>query len=329
MKGICPNCEKETELELVRAKEVVEVRGEPIEVDAEFFKCTECGADFENTRSPDSLALAYREYRRHHDMLQPEHIREWRKRYGLTQKEVGQLLGWGDVTLSRYETGALQVDAHERMLRLAMEPHNLMKLIEESPEALSEDKRKRLLEELHAADSESCSFERLFEERFAYYSPDEYSGFRKLDARKLFNAILFFSVGGQLKTKLNKLLFYADFKHFKEYAVSITGTRYVHLQYGPVPDNYEYYFAELERERVLSVEEEILGYYTGFKCVASVEPDLAAFEQSERDVLELILSYFQRFGSAEIMKFSHEEAGYVSTSDREVISYLYAQDLKI
>ena len=50
MKGICPNCEKETELELVRTREVVEVRGEPIEVDTEFFRCTECGVEFENTR---------------------------------------------------------------------------------------------------------------------------------------------------------------------------------------------------------------------------------------------------------------------------------------
>lgn len=329
MKGICPNCERETELERIRAKEVVEVRGEPVEVDAEFYRCASCGEEFENTRGPDSLAIAYREYRRRHDMLQPEQIREWRKQYGLTQKEVGQLLGWGDVTLSRYETGALQVDAHERMLRLAMEPHNLMRLIEETPEALPEEKRERLLAELHAADSESCSFERLFEERFARYAPNEFSGFRKLDSRKLFNAILFFSVDGQLKTKLNKLLFYADFKHFKEYAVSITGARYVHLQYGPVPDNYEYYFAELARERVLGVEEEIFENYTGFKCIARTAPNLAAFDKSERDVLELVLSHFRGFGSAAIMRFSHEEAGYVSTVDGEPISYLYARDLKI
>ena len=70
MIGICPNCEKETELEHVRTRAVIEVRGEPIEVDEEFFKCTECGADFENTRGGvDALALAYQEYRHRHDML--------------------------------------------------------------------------------------------------------------------------------------------------------------------------------------------------------------------------------------------------------------------
>lgn len=329
MKDICPNCEKETEIELVRTKEVVEVRGEPIEVDAEFFKCTECGVDFESTQGPDSLTLAYQEYRHRHEMLQPQQIRDWRKQYGLTQNELSKILGWGGVTLSRYENGALHSEAHEKILRLSMEPHNLMTLIEETPDALPDDKRDRLLGELRAADDEACSFERLFEERFGQYAPDEFSGYRKLDSQKLFNTILFFSVGGQLKTKLNKLLFYADFKHFKEYSVSITGARYVHLQYGPVPDDYDYYFAELLRERYLDVEEEILGNYTGFKCVARVEPDLGTFDQSERDVLEQVISYFRKFGSAEIMKFSHDEAAYASTVEGETISYRHAENLRI
>lgn len=329
MKGLCPNCETETGLEVVRAEEIVEVRGEQMKVESEYFKCSKCGVEFENTRGADSLAIAYREYRRRHEMLQPEQIRDWRKKNGLTQKELSLLLGWGDVTLSRYENGSLQVDAHEKILRLAMEPHNLIALIEESPDALSNNKRERLLSELRAADAEAHSFDRLFEERFGNYSPDEFSGFRKLDIHKLANAILFFSVGGQLKTKLNKLLFYADFKHFKEYAVSITGARYIHLQYGPVPNKYEYFFAELTDERFLNIEEEILGNYTGFNCVARTKPDQNAFDSTEYDTMIYVKNYFQKFGSVEIKDFSHQENGYISTSDGEMISYLYARDLKI
>jgi putative zinc finger/helix-turn-helix YgiT family protein len=329
MKGICPNCEKETELELVRAKEIVEVRGEPIEIEAEYFKCSKCGVEFENTRGTDSLAIAYRDYRRRHEMLQPEQIRDWRKKYGLTQKELSTLLGWGDVTLSRYENGSLQVDAHEKILRLAMEPHNLLTLMKEAPDALPNDKRERLLSELRAADDEANLFDRLFEERFGNYPPDEFSGFRKFDIHKLFNAILFFSVGGQLKTKLNKLLFYADFKHFKEYAISITGARYIHLQYGPVPNNYDFFFAELANERLLNMEEEVWGNYTGFKCITRKEPDLNVFDKTERDTMTFIMNHFQKLGSVEIKNFSHKEKAYLSTSDGETISYLYARDLKI
>lgn len=329
MKNVCPNCEKETRLDHVRIKEAIEVRGEPIEVNAEYFKCMECGAEIENTRGPDSLALAFQAYRHRHEMLQPGEIREQRKRYGLTQKELSRLLGWGDVTLSRYENGALHSDAHEKILRLAMQPRNLSTLIEEAPGILSEDKRERLLTELRAADDGAFSFGRLFEERFGNYSPDAFSGFRKLDIQKLFNVILFFCDGGQLKTKLNKLLFYADFKHFKDNVVSITGARYVHLQYGPVPDDYDYYFAELERKRLVVIVEEAFGEYTGFKCITQNKPDLSIFDQSELDSLAEVKAYFKDFSSARIMAHSHAEEGYKSTSEGEQISYLYAESLQI
>src|SRR3990167_669258 len=141
MKGICPNCEKETEIELVKTKEEIQVRGEIIEVEVEYYKCLGCGEEFDDPRSNDDpLDKAYREYRRRHGMLQPEEIRVFRKRYGLTQNELSSLLGWGGATLSRYENGALQDEAHERVLRLAMEPHNLLKLMEKTEGSLPENK---------------------------------------------------------------------------------------------------------------------------------------------------------------------------------------------
>lgn len=328
MKGICPNCEKETDLEFVRTKETIDVRGEPIQVDVEYAHCNECGVDFENTEGVDYLASAYEKYRHQHGMLQPGQIRDWRKQQGLTQGELCRLLGWGDVTLTRYENGALHSESHEKILRLAMEPHNLIKLIEEAPEAISIDKRERLLDELRAADEEACSFERLLEQ-FGQYEPDEFSGYRKFDLGKLYNTILFFTVGGTLKTKLNKLLFYADFKHFKEYSVSITGAKYVHLQYGPVPDDYDYYFAELSQNRRLNVVEEQNNDYTYLICQAREEPDMSMFSKSEKEILQSTLDFFKDYGSVKIMNFSHEETAYKSTRDGEKISYQYAKELRV
>ena len=329
MKAICPNCEKETEIALIRGKETVRVRGEPVEVDSEYSKCAECGEEFENTRGYDSLEAAYREYRRQHNLLQPEDIQGWRKRYGVTQKELSQLLGWGDATLSRYENGALQSEANEKMLRLVMEPHNLLKLIEESPGALPTDKHRRLVKELGAAEAEACSFERVMEERFANYEPDEFSGYRRFDLQRLFNAILFLCRGGQLKTKLNKLLFYADFKHFKEYTISLTGVHYVHLQLGPVPINYEFFFAELINEGFLEVDEILVGPYWGENYLTKREPDLTIFSDSEIKVLADVKDYFRSFTSSQIKDFSHKERGYLETMAGQPITYRFAQDLQI
>lgn len=96
-----------------------------------------------------------------------------------------------------------------------------------------------------------------------------------------------------------------------------------------MPDDYDYYFAELERAGLLDMREEAFGDYTGFICITRNKPDLTIFEQSELDSLVEVNKFFKDFGSARIMAFSHEETGYVSTKEGEPISYLYARNLRI
>lgn len=331
MKGICPNCEKETDIKLIRSTEEIKVRGESVEVEMEFYKCLVCGEEFEDPHSDhDPLDKAYREYRRRHGMIQPEEIRQLRKRYGFTQSEMSNLLGWGGATLSRYENGALQDEAHGKILHLIAEPRNLLNLIEQSPNIISKYKRERLIEELRIAEEESYSFERIFEERFGMYDPDELSGYMRLNLAKLFNAVLFFCEEGTLKTVLNKLLFYADFKHFKEYTVSITGARYARIPFGPAPDNYDYYFATLKRYGELNVEEIEYGdTVTGEKFISERKPDFTLFSDTELKIITEVKIHFKGFTSKRISDFSHNEKGYRETSNGNIISYKYARDLQI
>lgn len=331
MKGICPICEKETDSELVRKIEEIKVRGESIEVETEFYKCLVCGEEFEDPRSDnDPLDKAYRKYRRRHGMMQPEDIRQLRKRYGFTQGEMSNLLGWGGATLSRYENGALQDEVHGKILHLITDPRNLLNLIEQSSEVIPKHKRERLVKELKMAEEESFSFERILEERFGMYDPDELSGYMRLNLAKFFNAVLFFCQGGALKTVLNKLLFYADFKHFKEYTVSITGSKYIHLIHGPVPDHYESYFATLREYDELSIEEIEYGEdIIGEKFISEKKPDLSLFSETELKIIAEVKIYFRDFNANSIRNFSHNEKGYRETSNGDIISYKYARDLQI
>lgn len=329
MNNICPGCEKEAKINIVKRPEGIDIRGETIEVEAQYYQCQKCGVEFENTREPDALEAAYREYRLRHKMLQPEDIRGWRKSYGITQKELCALLGWGGATLSRYENGALQDETHEKMLRMAMDPHNLLNLIRETPHAFLPEKEERMIQQLEAAESEAVSINRFFEARFGNYQPDEFSGYLKLKLEKLQNAILFFCKGGQLKTKLNKLLFYADFKHFKENAVSITGVRYAHRTHGPVPDKYEFFFASLTHSRQVEVEEIQVYQYIGENFVSTVEADLSIFEPSELKALAEMKEFFKAYTATQIREFSHNERGYQETSDYDPISYSYAETLQV
>lgn len=334
VRGLCSNCEKETRLELVTKANVIRVRSKPMKIELQYLRCVECGDEvFDPSLNVDPFSLAYRKYRKEYGFLQPEEIREWRKANRLTQGELAKLLGMGAVTISRYENGALQDPSHEKLLRLAMNPSNLLQLIEESEGVFTESKKRILVQGLQQVEAGAHSIDSTIMVSFGNYDPNQYSGYRKLNLEKLYNAILFFCKEGVLKTKLNKLLFYADFKHYKEYAISITGARYAHVPFGPAPDNYEIYYGVLSSERAIEFIEEIYPAKRGGESVvgeiikAVKKPDLSLFAASELRIMASVQEDFEKYNAREITDFSHKEIGYQETDDGDIISYDYARKL--
>jgi putative zinc finger/helix-turn-helix YgiT family protein len=142
----CFNCDYEEELLPIRELAIHIVRGEEIEVTKEYYKCPMCGESFINSRGHDMFNEAYRKYRQRHGMLQPEEIRQWRKQYGLTQNELGMLLGWEEKTINRYENGSLQKKSEDRLLKSIMQPSNFLQLISKKLDAIAPKKRAKIIE---------------------------------------------------------------------------------------------------------------------------------------------------------------------------------------
>ena len=118
----CPTCENEKYIELVNEYRELKIRDEPVRFTIEFRRCNKCGEEFVIPGiDSDPLDKAYRAYRTKHNFLQPEEIKDFRKRYNLKQGELASLLGLGGATISRYENGKLQDDTHDKLLRLAAE----------------------------------------------------------------------------------------------------------------------------------------------------------------------------------------------------------------
>jgi putative zinc finger/helix-turn-helix YgiT family protein len=326
---LCTNCEKETEFERIVKAETFRVRGEAINVDVEYVRCEECGDVVLNPSvNADPFELAYSAFRQKHALLQPHEISGWRKAHGLTQAEFAGLLGVGVATLHRYENGALQNESHEKLLRLAMDSANLLQLVEKSEGVLSDTKQKRLLTSLRESGDLASSLDNTIMINFGGGERDSLTGFRRLDLPKVYNAVLFFTREGELKSKLNKLLFYADFKHFKEYTLSITGLRYVHLPYGPVPDNYSMYYATMSSKGLVEfVEQPYSETCVGELIKALKAPDLNVFSPGELRVMASVAEDFKAYTASLIQDRSHREKAYRQTRDGEIISYTYASDL--
>ncbi len=329
MLGCCPSCKQDTRLIRIPTTETIPVKGEPIQVEVARCQCLECGTQFLDPAF-DPQAAALRGYRRRRGMLQPEQIRALRTQYGLSQRELSGLLGFGGATLSRYENGALPDDAHDRLLRLACQPANLLQIAAEDRTALSAEKRAQLIARLRW-EAERVALLGLIDRQGTYAEPNPFNGQRLLDLRVLLNAVKVLCFGRDVsRTRLNRLLFYADFKHYQTHGQGITGLCYARLSSGPVLDQYEVIYQRLcalDPALILAADPsaEVEGY--AFRC--EQEPDRSIFSYSELQTLIEVEAYFRSFASASLAQFSRGEDGAERTPEGELISYEHARRLRI
>ena len=330
MNSFCPHCEKETSATSVLAQLEYTIKGVDVSIDVPLIKCDVCENEFENPEMGQDVAeLALRAYRKEIGLLSPEEIRTFRKSLGLTQHELSELLGWGGATLSRYENGARQDEAHDRAMRMIIEPDALLGVIENNPSLLSQEKRDHLVKKLKTKENAESAYRNFFRQFLTDYHADIYSGYRRFDANKFFAMVLHFCRdSGIPKTKLNKLLWYSDFLSFKHNTVSISGTKYAHLPFGPCPDNYDIFIAYLTGiEKSLTVMEQSSGIYSWEVLVSSCTPDYSLFTNNEMLILSSVAKSFEDKSASEICEISHGERGFQETSDGQIISYDFSDGL--
>lgn len=161
--------------------------------------------------------------------------------------------------------------------------------------------------------------------------PCEENGFKAFDYEKLCGMVLFFAHKNSdlLKTKLMKLLNYSDMVFYKEHSISMSGSKYVHLPYGPVPENFEQLLGRMTADHIVHIEVTYDNGYEKHRVIPDCDIPHGILSEEELDVLERIYAKFKEFGSGDISKYSHEEKGYSSTKQGEIISYSYAKDIQL
>jgi len=333
MKLFCPYCEEETEQELVREIQDFEIRSKTIPVEVTYYHCINCGNDYEFPQSleEDPFNIAYRSYREKSRLLQPEEIRAFRTNLGLTQKEFSEILGIGIATLNRYENGALQSEAHDNIIRLYMDPDILIKILKAKPHLLSQQRKERMWSLLQADKEESKDYMNEFIKKFKNHPPDVSNGNKFFDFYKFTQVCKYFCFKNEIyKTKLLKLIFYADFKHYKDFNTSITGSQYAHLAFGPVPDQYDTLLVAVSSWlKEVEKKEQVSGDYVGEVFTTQSQPDMTAFTKSELDTLNYISVNLSHLNSKQLSNLVHKEKAYLETNHLDIIPYTYAEDLSL
>lgn len=333
MMGYCEVCSKEVETKIITRKEVLKVCGEDIEVDAQVMVCADCKEElFCEELDSATLISAYNEYRRKHRLLLPEEIKKIREQYGLSQRSFAKLLNWGDKTICRYENGSVQDKAHNSLLLFLREPENMRTYLTENEVVLDERQKAKLLDTVDKLEQDAeYRIGRRFLDFFFSKRPCEENGFKGFDYEKLCAMVLFFANKSSelLKTKLMKLLNYSDMIFYKENGISMSGLKYVHLPYGPVPDNFDMLLGKMEADHIVYIEVSYVNDYEFHHVIPECEVPEGVLSDTETEVLERIFKKFKDFGSADISDYSHKEKGYRLTKKGEVISYAYAKDIQL
>jgi hypothetical protein len=126
-------------------------------------------------------------------------------------------------------------------------------------------------------------------------------------------------------TKLNKLLFFADFLAYLNFGKPITGQEYFRLRTGPAPRNW------LPIRRQMLADGEIRlkqAQFYGFpqdKVIPLREPNLEEFSSKEIALIDKIVETHRGKTASEISDESHEFVGWQLAKDEETIPYQVAR----
>lgn len=106
-------------------------------------------------------------------------------------------------------------------------------------------------------------------------------------------------------TKLNKILFYADFCAFERNGKPITGAEYIKQEFGPTPKRLIPVRKQLESRKEAAVQRiDFLGKEQQ-RLVALREPDLTIFSGEEIALVDQVIDFLKGKTAKEVSEFSH------------------------
>ena len=332
----CPLCDRTHEVEKRRRDGSMLIKGEPVHFEEIYFYCPNCADDDESEFVPaelmdKNLQNARNSYRSVHGLLTSDEIAAIRATYNMSQSDLAMALGWGEVTITRYESKSVQDETYDQILRMFRDdPAFAMQQLTRQEARFSKEKFRQLHDNILAKIQETgvCQLnKRTIEAQYAAYDePSDFNGNQTLNLSKLGAVMAFFAQyeGNLFKVKLMKLLWYADALSYKLHKTSITGLVYAHKPYGALPlANSDIIYLP-----TLSVEEMEINDNTAYHITAAPGASLDNLNSDEIDIIYRVAKKFKNMTTPEIVDYMHEEDAYKDTTMNQIIPFSKCLTLK-
>lgn len=332
----CPLCDRTHEIEERKRTTTIIIKGEEVTYEERFYFCANCDEDeneFETgAMTNENLLNARNAYRVKMGLLTSDEIVAIRESYGLSQVDLAKLLGWGEATISRYESKAIQDEAYDTMLRLIKDnPLQALEFLKKNSEKFSMVKRleirAKIVEKLDSYGKEFLT-RQTFEGEYANFEePSDSNGFTMLDIDKIEAMISYIaeSVNNLFKVKLMKMLWYSDVISFGNNGHSMTGMVYRHEGMGALPVGH-YSLMNLEN---LNVKEEMsCNYDTMLHVYPTPNMDYSVLTDGEKAILDKVIIKFKDYKAKDIVDYMHDERAYKETKNGDIIPFSMAKEIR-
>ena len=319
-------------MRVVYEPDTMTFRGEKFDCIYTSYRDDESGESFTTTESDSAWwNQVTNQYRAKYGIPYTDEIIDVRKRYGISAAKMSQILGIGVNQYRLYEQGEVPSVSNGRMIRSVMNPKVMLEMVESSKNEMSKSEYARMVCKVKAviAESEAYKLEQYEMRRLFSVPRGAENGYAQISIDRLKNILLFFiSKGnGVFFTKMNKLLFYADFMAYRVTGKSVSGLAYKAIAHGPVPvrwDRIYSFFDEIDQEIV-----QFSDGREGTKLVSKLSPDMAEFSDDELKILEYVSQRFKNETPTQISETSHEEEAWKKYKDSDkLISFEMAFTLK-
>ena len=140
--------------------------------------------------------------------------------------------------------------------------------------------------------------------------------------------LAFLREGGKIpKTKLAKLLYFADFSWFYYHLQSMSGMQYRKIQYGPVTDSYFRIIDEMSDAGEIQITQTEDGAMLISETRSGAKVPLLKIQKEEEKLIKNIEKRWKGKKTAEIVDFTHKQFPYMFARDNEIVSYpLFTQE---
>lgn len=336
----CPLCDKTHEIKEYERLTTMPIKGIDVTYIEHFYLCDnideedEDGNEFVNGKMMDENLLHARDaYRQKKELLTSNEIIQIRKTYDLSQVDLAKLLGWGEATISRYETKAIQDETHDSILRLIRNnPLETFEFFKKNANKFSPQKKsilkEKIIEKINSYGKEFLTRQTLRGDYVIFDQPSDANGFTLLNIDKIEAIASYLSekIHNLFKVKFMKMLWYTDVLSYAETGHAITGLVYRHDSMGALPIGH-YHIMNLEN---INVKEEMSYNYDSILHIYpqnNINDNILT--KQERAILDKVIEKFKDFKTNEIVNYMHEEKAYTQTTHGEIISFYLAKDIKI